>query len=389
MYSTKKLISKALLICSLSAMFFSSCKKQQTALVIVTKSDPIPAQILTKINAAGFSIVGAIKVKEGYLVEGDIVLTDAYLNSNNVKPKTIITTGAGTHLSTDQYRVTNPVNPVNTTITTYKILISNLSANYATATDEAIARYNALNLCIRFQRITAGTADITITGYYDNTTTTEGSSGFPVNGIPYNSITLNTYYYGANPTNILFTASVIQHEIGHCIGMRHTDYADRSFSCGPPTANEGASTVGAVLIPGTPSGADAGSWMLACNDGVSNRTFNANDIIALRYLFPHYPNINWLDSIDWNNGAGSAPGSGTINSNPGAVVHVTVSAYGPGTLTNFTMSGAQLSGPMGNSIYIQNNSTTQTFTMPSSGWVTWSGYFQRSGTSGTGDIAVY
>lgn len=107
------------------------------------------------------------------------------------------------------------------------------------------------------------------------------------------------------------------------------------------------------------------------------------------YFHPEPPppvTINGQGSVDWFNGNGS--GSGTINAAPGTIVHVTVSAYGPGTLTNFTMWGAQLSGPMGNSIYIANNSTTQTFTMPSSGSVSWSGYFQRSGSSGTGDIAV-
>jgi len=97
--------------------------------------------------------------------------------------------------------------------------------------------------------------------------------------------------------------------------------------------------------------------------------------------------INGTGSVNWYNGNGS--GSGTITAPASYLVHVTVSAYGLGTLTNFTMNGATLSGPMGNSIYIQNSSTTQTFTMPPSGSVTWSGYFQRSGQSGTGGISVY
>lgn len=68
--------------------------------------------------------------------------------------------------------------------------------------------------------------------------------------------------------------------------MRHTDYFNRSISCGGTTSNEGASTVGAILIPGTPADATnaAGSWMLACSNG-GNRTFNADDVTGLIYLY--------------------------------------------------------------------------------------------------------
>jgi hypothetical protein len=38
------------------------------------------------------------------------------------------------------------------------------------------------------------------------------------------------------------------------------------------------------LIPGTPSVADANSWMLACSNG-GNRTFNGNDQVAMDYLY--------------------------------------------------------------------------------------------------------
>jgi hypothetical protein len=113
-----------------------------------------------------------------------------------------------------------------------------------------------------------------------------GSSGFPTNsGSPYKTIQMNTnqYAYGSNP-DVNYVGSVIQHEIGHCIGMRHTDYMNRAYSCGGSAVNEGASNVGAILIPGTPSGPDANSWMLACSNG-GNRTFNSNDVVALNYLY--------------------------------------------------------------------------------------------------------
>jgi hypothetical protein len=72
--------------------------------------------------------------------------------------------------------------------------------------------------------------------------------------------------------------------MGHCIGFRHTDYFNRALSCGGAASNEGASNIGAILIPGTPSGFDRESFMLACSAG-TDRTFNANDKVALTYLY--------------------------------------------------------------------------------------------------------
>ena len=109
------------------------------------------------------------------------------------------------------------------------------------------------------------------------------SSGFPTStGAPYNTVKYNRAYqnYSAG-----FMTTVIAHEVGHCIGFRHTDYMDRSFSCGGSPTNEGASNVGAIFIPGTATGPEAGSWMLSCLSASTNRQFNNNDKVALNYLY--------------------------------------------------------------------------------------------------------
>ncbi len=74
-----------------------------------------------------------------------------------------------------------------------------------------------------------------------------------------------TRAYYDNVSNINGLATTIAHEMGHCIGMRHTDYMDRSYSCGGVPDNEGDGGVGANHIPGTlyRSGCklmDAGLW---------------------------------------------------------------------------------------------------------------------------------
>lgn len=242
------------------------------------KTEAVSPNVLNSIAALGFSTDDVRKQGDNYLVEGDILLTQANLSETSTSPNLRIA-------ETEQYRTTNVVKNLPRTVT---VSVSNLPTVYATATANAVARYNALNLTLKFQVVSSG-GQIQIIGFNQGPSggyITLGSSGFPTSsGNPYSQIQMNTNSaaYGSNP-NLGYVTSVIQHEMGHCIGFRHTDYMNRAFSCGGTATNEGASNVGAVLIPGTPSTADSGSWMLACSNG-SDRTFNANDKIALNYLY--------------------------------------------------------------------------------------------------------
>lgn len=259
-----------------TALTFVACKKDAKT---TAQNEEISQATLGKIKDLGFSTSSVRKVDEGYLVEGDIVLTDELLNSSPDQSLLRIA-------DNEQYRTTNLVKGLPRTIT---VAVSGLGTAYVQGTDLAIGRYNALNLQIKFQRTTSSRADITIVGFNQGPSggyITLGSSGFPTRrGDPYSQIKMNTnqYAYGSNP-DVNYVGSVIQHEIGHCIGFRHTDYMDRSYSCGGAYSNEGASNIGAILIPGTPSGPDPNSWMLACSNG-GDRTFNNNDKTALAYLY--------------------------------------------------------------------------------------------------------
>lgn len=257
----------------------NSCQKTSTR--STAEVEPISAEVKAKIAKLGFGTSNVIKTEDGYLVEGDINLTEELLNST--PEQLLIRVG-----NEEQYRTTNLVKNLPRTIT---IALTGLGDAFVQGADLAISRYNALGLKIKFQRITSGTPTITIKGFNQGPSggyITLGSSGFPTRkGNPYGTIQMNTnvYAYGSNP-DVQYVGSVIQHEIGHCIGMRHTDYYNRSISCGGTATNEGASNIGAILIPGTPSTAtlSAGSWMLACSNG-GNRTFNSADIVGLKYLY--------------------------------------------------------------------------------------------------------
>lgn len=263
-----KKFMKFLGIITIASLAFTSCKKA----AIETTAETISDATLQKISDLGFGKTGVQKTAEGYLVEGDIILTEEMLN--NQPDRQLLRVG-----DEEQYRTTNLVSSLPRTITVR--VSSTLPSSYVTACNAAISRYNALALRLTFQRVTSG-GDIVITAAPSGSTYL-ASAGFPSSGNPYNSVRVNRSYLDTWSANTV--TSILAHEMGHCIGFRHTDYMARQYSCGGSPVNEGASTVGAILIPGTPSGPDPNSWMLACIGNGVNRPFNTNDRTALNYVY--------------------------------------------------------------------------------------------------------
>lgn len=256
---------KPFLILSIASLAIS-CKKDAKV-----ESD-ISQDVLDKIYSMGFSNKNVVKDEGGYVVEGDIFIPTEQLGSTPFDAK------FWRIAEVEQYRTFNLVTALPRVITVS--VSSRLPSSYITATDEAINRYNAESLLITFQRVSSGGNIELVKGNGPYL----ASAGFPTStGQPYNQVKINTTQLSGQPLGTV--ASVIAHEIGHCIGFRHTDYMSRQYSCGGSPSNEGASTVGAVHIPGTPTGPDAGSWMLSCIGSGQNRPFNSNDKIALSTLY--------------------------------------------------------------------------------------------------------
>jgi hypothetical protein len=258
------------LVIAAAVIGFSSCSVDDEQVEKATVSK----ETLSKIFDMGFGTNDVQVVDGGYLVEGDIFLSDEQLNTKHNHK--LLRVG-----ETEQYRTTNLVNAGTGRNITLSIDPS-LPATYVTALDAAIARYNAQGLLITMSRVASG-GNIYLQAA-PKSAQYLASAGFPTNGNPHNNIKIATRHIGTNPDQAWFT-TILAHEIGHCIGFRHTDYMDRSYSCGGSYSNEGASTVGAIHIPGTPTTADATSWMLACIGSGQNRPFNANDVTALNYLY--------------------------------------------------------------------------------------------------------
>ena len=259
---------KATVLMAACGVIFCACRKNVATEQVASPSD----EALAKIYALGFSNKNVSMDEDGnYVVEGDIVLSQASLDA--APDMQFLRVGAE-----EQYRTYNLVTGLPRVIKVS--LSSKLPSSYKDALDEALGRYNAENLLITFQRVSSN-ADIQIVKAAGNYL---ASAGFPTStGAPYNQVKVNSIALNGQPQATI--ASVLAHELGHCIGFRHTDYMNRAYSCGGQAVNEGASTVGAVYIPGTNANLDPNSWMLSCIGSGQNRPFNANDKVALNYLY--------------------------------------------------------------------------------------------------------
>jgi len=296
----------------LLAFIVLSCEKEGLNL-----EGEVPQEIIDKIAHLGFNPDGIEAVEEGYRIERDIIITHEFLNS---VPKIHEVPGA------EQYRTFNLVATGGSrTITVYLEEESGgdggggggggggppagkgpnaqsgrsggggsssaaFSSTYGLALNEAISRFNGESLTLNFERVTTTSADIVFTrlSKRDENRGVLGSAGFPTDsGDPYGEIKMSGVLESNYGLSVNGIATIMAHEMGHCIGFRHTDYFDRSISCGSG-GNEGQETtgVGAVHIPNTPTGASLAdqSWMLSCTDG-SDRPFNGDDKTALSELY--------------------------------------------------------------------------------------------------------
>jgi hypothetical protein len=226
-------------------------------------------QIVSNLVKAGFQADDITVTEAGVMVGGDAIVSLA------ASEEMLQGEGSG-----EQYRTNNLVGTGVTKICVNPTASFSSYPNLIAGLDAAIASYNARGLRIYFQRGGTGcTANITAT----TMSGAGGSAGFPSGGLPYGTINIGT---GMSAYNAGVNKHVIAHELGHCIGFRHSDYYNRSISCGGAATNEGPSTVGAVLIPGTPSTAvSGGSVMNSCFSSSSTGNWTSSDITALDYLY--------------------------------------------------------------------------------------------------------
>ncbi len=228
-------------------------------------------EIISNLIQAGFP-ADDIQIFDGQVYVGRDALVTLEASREMIQPS---------NLELEQYRTTNLVGTSITTICVVPTSTFNSYSQLSAGLDGAIANYNGQNLQFRLVRGNNGACSATISA--KTTSGVGGSSGFPKGGKPYGTINIGTglqnYSTGVN-------THVVTHEIGHCIGFRHSDYYNRSISCGGSPTNEGSAGVGAILIPGTPSTAKlGGSVMNSCFRSTESGNWSSTDVTALQYLY--------------------------------------------------------------------------------------------------------
>jgi hypothetical protein len=275
----KKSIFKYALLTLFVCVAFNSCQSEGEELN--GAEEAISPELLSKLVDLDFDISGVKKTtmfgEEGIRVE-DMFFTEKQINelfiSEQGAPK--------------QYRTNNLVKKLPRVIT---IAVSpDLGTLGSNALDDAIVMYNNVGSQITFQRVAFGLrgknkANIQVTAFSEQPSggfiTLGVAAGFPTRkGDPAKSFGINTVWFSLLNPSQAEVAGTMAHEIGHCIGFRHTDYASR-VSCGQ-NVNEGSAGVGAVYINGTPTGSDPTSLMQACGPA---QTLNSNDITALLDMY--------------------------------------------------------------------------------------------------------
>ena len=280
---TTKLLTTFVLAFMLAGIF-AGCKKTSTDMAAPNGLSQDEANLVA---AAGFNSNWVEKRAEGsYLIEGDILLSKSQLQEMaGATPSHNFIVAEEEHYRT--YNIVSTPSSGQRTITVR--LSAGFPAYYTTGLNQAVARYNSYtNLKIKFQIVSTG-GDIVITAA--NLGTSGGgcilgqASGFPTSsGNPSAGFTLSNSSCALSYISTADKADeVMAHEMGHCIGFRHTDYKRRS-SCGPG-GGEQAGSIGAVHIPGTPTNVNGSynSWMMACTNG--SPLFSGDDGIALNEVY--------------------------------------------------------------------------------------------------------
>ncbi len=210
------------------------------------------------------------RVETRYLVDGDIELTKEQWRDLQAMDAAL----------EKQYRTNNLVSINTIRVIGYTGSGNALTSKMRTALQWSIDNYNALNTNKTFSLSFSSSTNADIVVYRNTSNNGAGGvAGFPSNGRPYKWVQI---YNGMNNYDTNTNEHVITHEIGHCMGLRHTDWFSRE-SCGQ--SGESAGSDGAVRIPGTPSGYDPNSVMLSCFGSGEDGEFGYYDRVALEYLY--------------------------------------------------------------------------------------------------------
>ena len=243
-----------------------SCRKDSST--VSNQSFSLKESILKM----GYDTTGIIDLENSFLVEGDILLEKSIISKTT--PRQAIN-------STSQLVSSSKVQNMTIRIdNSMPIDGSNFDWRYEIA--QAADEYNNLfGSNAHFTLTTSSTADITIVVNNSLPYNVIAAAGLPSGGNPYSQIIVNSGY-AYTPISSGQKKYNIMHELGHCIGLRHTNW----YIMGETSA------IGIGLSPNSGFVPD---WSSIFNGGTAGNSWigwSYWDVYAIGYLYPAPPSIN-------------------------------------------------------------------------------------------------
>jgi len=273
MKNKKLLLAFAAFIMLLST---NSCKKSQNNQTTLDK-EKSSTGVLSYIKSLGYRDSEIKDIGKDYVVDGDILFS----KDTVVKTKT----NSSSKLGVNQYGAQNYLG-INTNVT----LRVDPSMNvYANEINSAIAQWNNVPNCRVKFFIYNGTGSYNVSISNNNLGSGVcGMSYFPMNGQPGSNVFINIGVVASLPSSQI--QSVIIHELGHAIGLRHTNWIDNQEPGSGVAADNGAKFY-ATNILGTPTGNDPASIMNGATCGAAATVLSAYDKIAVQFIYPQNPPV--------------------------------------------------------------------------------------------------
>ena len=224
---------RTVLLATLCFVFLFSCEEPEEAVVPDTTvtSVNIPDEVKAQFLRLGFDPSDLIMQGEDYWIEGDIVVSPETLNEMLSSEPNTASGPEG-----EQWRYSKGI--VSHHMKTIRISPTDNGIRFLRGIDRAIHNFNSLSLLsFEMVRVPVGApSDIIISRFASRKGDPHGSAQLPRRGRPGYRIKIysDVFNYSDN-----YIEGVITHELGHAVGLRHSN----------PTSRELKTS---VLIPNTP-----------------------------------------------------------------------------------------------------------------------------------------